>query len=63
VVAADLAGGERGEQDGRAAHPGQLLWQFLNGAVNLRISRPLFPWPPLKETVTAMVDRIIGSQA
>jgi hypothetical protein len=55
--------GDPHDPDGPAFRASALLWQFLNGAVNLRISRPLFPWPPLKETVTAMVDRIIGSQA
>ena len=31
---------------GPAFRASALLWQFLNGAVNLRISRPVFPWPP-----------------
>jgi AcrR family transcriptional regulator len=45
--------------DGPAFRASALLWQFLNGAVNLRISRPVFPWPPVEETVTAVVDQIL----
>ena len=37
-----------------------LVWQQLHGAVNLRISRPLFPWPPLADTVTDAVDRLLA---
>ena len=36
-----------------------LLWQVLHGTVGLRISRQMFPWPPLAETVTDAVDRIL----
>ena len=38
----------------------QLIWQQLHGVVSLRISRPRFPWPPLAETVTAAVDRLLA---
>jgi AcrR family transcriptional regulator len=51
--------GDPHDPDGRAFRASALLWQFLSGAVNLRICRPLFPWPPLEETVTAVVDRIL----
>jgi AcrR family transcriptional regulator len=37
-----------------------LIWQQLHGIVSLRISRPLFPWPPLAETVTEAVDRLLA---
>ena len=37
-----------------------LIWQQLHGIVSLRISRPLFPWPPLAETVIEAVDRILA---
>jgi hypothetical protein len=37
-----------------------LLWQQLHGIVSLRISRPGFPWPPLAETVTEAVDRLLA---
>jgi AcrR family transcriptional regulator len=36
-----------------------LLWQLLHGAINLRISRPIFPWPPLEETVSTAVELIL----
>ena len=51
--------GDPDDPDGPAFRASALLWQFLNGAVNLRISRPAFPWPPAEETVTAVVDRIL----
>jgi len=38
----------------------QLIWQQLHGIVSLRISRPRFPWPPLAETVTEAVDRLLA---
>jgi AcrR family transcriptional regulator len=37
-----------------------LIWQQLHGTVSLRISRPMFPWPPLAETVTEAVDRLLA---
>jgi AcrR family transcriptional regulator len=37
-----------------------LIWQQLHGIVSLRISRPLLPWPPLADTVTDAVDRLLG---
>jgi AcrR family transcriptional regulator len=37
-----------------------LIWQQLHGTVSLRISRPRFPWPPLAESVTDVVDRILA---
>ena len=37
-----------------------LIWQQLHGIVSLRISRPRFPWPPLAETVTEAVDRLLS---
>jgi hypothetical protein len=37
-----------------------LVWQQLHGLVSLRISRPLFPWPPLADTVTDAVDRLLA---
>ena len=38
----------------------QLVWQQMHGIVSLRISRPRFPWPPLEETVTTAVGRLLG---
>jgi AcrR family transcriptional regulator len=43
-----------------AVFTAQLIWQQLHGIVSLRISRPKFPWPPLEETVTTAVDRLLG---
>ena len=37
-----------------------LIWQQLHGIVSLRISRSLFPWPPLAETVAEAVDRLLA---
>jgi AcrR family transcriptional regulator len=37
-----------------------LIWQQLHGIVSLRISRSRFPWPPLDETVTEAVDRLLA---
>jgi AcrR family transcriptional regulator len=46
--------------DERAFFTAQLIWQQLHGLVSLRISRPRFPWPPLAETVTEAVDRLLA---
>jgi AcrR family transcriptional regulator len=41
-----------------------MIWQQLHGIVSLRISRPRFPWPPLAETVTEAVGRLLaGAQS
>lgn len=40
-----------------------LIWQLLHGTVSLRISRSVFPWPPLAETVTRGVDLILDGAA
>jgi AcrR family transcriptional regulator len=37
-----------------------LIWQQLHGTVSLRITRPLFPWPPLADTVTDAVARLLN---
>ena len=48
-------------EDQRAFFTAQLIWQQLHGIVSLRISRPRFPWPPLADTVTEAVDRLLAS--
>jgi len=55
---ADCIGAERGNQ--QAFLTAQLIFQQLHGIVSLRISRPRFPWPPLAETVTEAVDRLLA---
>jgi hypothetical protein len=45
--------------DEQALLTAQLIWQQLHGIVSLRISRPRFPWPPLAETVTEAVGRLL----
>jgi AcrR family transcriptional regulator len=55
---ADCIGAEPGDQ--QASFTAQLIWQQLHGIVSLRISRPRFPWPPLAETVTKAVDRLLA---
>jgi AcrR family transcriptional regulator len=41
-----------------------LIWQQLHGVVSLRISKPALAWPPLTDTVTDAVDRLIdGARA
>jgi Tetracyclin repressor-like, C-terminal domain len=52
-------GAEPGDE--RAFFTAQLIWQQLHGIVSLRISRPRFPWPPLAETVTEAVDRLLAT--
>jgi AcrR family transcriptional regulator len=47
-------------EDRRASFTAELIWQQLHGIVSLRISRPRFPWPPLAETVTEAVDRLLA---
>jgi AcrR family transcriptional regulator len=47
-------------EDPEAFRTAQLIWQQLHGIVSLRISRPLFPWPPLAETVAEAVDRLLA---
>jgi AcrR family transcriptional regulator len=37
-----------------------LVWSALHGQATLRMDRPHFPWPPLEETVTDLVRRIVG---
>jgi AcrR family transcriptional regulator len=46
--------------DERAFFTAQLIWQQLHGIVSLRISRSRFPWPPLAETVTEAVGRLLA---
>ena len=46
--------------DEQAFFTAMLIWQQLHGIVSLRISRPRFPWPPLAETVTEAVDRLLA---
>jgi hypothetical protein len=55
---AECTGAEPGDQ--RASFTAQLIWQQLHGIVSLRVSRPRFPWPPLAETVTEAVDRLVA---
>ena len=40
-----------------------LIWQLLHGTVSLRISRTIFPWPPLTQTVTTGVNLILDAAA
>jgi AcrR family transcriptional regulator len=58
AAVADCIGIDRGDQ--RAFFTAQLIWQQLHGIVSLRISRPRFPWPPLADTVTEAVDRLLA---
>jgi AcrR family transcriptional regulator len=46
--------------DAASIQTAMLVWQQLHGVVSLRISRPLFPWPPLADTVTDAVDRLLA---
>jgi AcrR family transcriptional regulator len=41
-----------------------LIWQQMHGVVSLRISKPSLGWPPLADTVTDAVDRLLdGARA
>jgi AcrR family transcriptional regulator len=55
AVAAYLAGGA----PGAAFAASVLIWQLLHGTVSLRISRAVFPWPPLADTVAKGVDLVL----
>jgi AcrR family transcriptional regulator len=46
--------------DEQAFFTAQLIWQQIHGIVSLRISRSRFPWPPLAETVTEAVGRLLA---
>jgi AcrR family transcriptional regulator len=59
TIAAFLGDGD----PGGAFTASVLIWQLLHGTVGLRVSRPLFPWPPLAQTVIAGVDRILDAAA
>ncbi len=52
-----------GDAPGAAFAASVLIWQLLHGTVSLRISRTVFPWPPLAETVTKGVDLILDGAA
>jgi AcrR family transcriptional regulator len=56
LVAACL-GGDPGDSASKAT--ALLIWQQLHGVVSLRISKPAFPWPPLAETVSDVVGRLL----
>jgi AcrR family transcriptional regulator len=50
--------------DGTSMRTALLIWQQLHGVVSLRISKPALAWPPLAETVTDAVDRLLdGARA
>jgi AcrR family transcriptional regulator len=59
IAAAIGASGDPHDKNGSAFLASVLLWQFLHGTVNLRISRQVFPWPPLADTVTTAVNLIL----
>jgi AcrR family transcriptional regulator len=44
---------------GEAFTTATMIWQQLHGIVSLRISRPRFPWPPIREAVTAAITRLL----
>jgi AcrR family transcriptional regulator len=46
--------------DAASVQTAVLVWQQLHGIVSLRISRPLFPWPPLADTVADAVNRLLA---
>ena len=57
AIAACL-GGPPGEPE--SFQTATLVWQQLHGLVSLRICRPRFPWPPLADTVTDTIDRLLA---
>jgi AcrR family transcriptional regulator len=61
LVAAVLG---RDPGDGTSMPTALLIWQQMHGLVSLRISKPALPWPPLADTVTDVVDRLLdGARA
>jgi hypothetical protein len=59
AVAAALDAGGGSANGGQAFRASLLIWQLLHGTVGLRISRSVFPWPPVTETVTRGVALIL----
>jgi AcrR family transcriptional regulator len=54
----------RSADDAAATRTAILILQQLHGTVSLRITRPGFPWPPLADTVTDAVGRLLdGARA
>jgi AcrR family transcriptional regulator len=45
--------------DGASMQTTVLIWQQMHGVVSLRISKPIFPWPPLADTVSDAIDRLL----
>jgi AcrR family transcriptional regulator len=45
--------------DSTARQTTLMIWQQLHGVVSLRISKPALAWPPLAESVTDAVDRLL----
>jgi AcrR family transcriptional regulator len=38
------------------------LWACLHGVITLRADRPAFPWPPLADMVSSLVDQMLVPQ-
>ncbi len=38
------------------------LWACLHGVITLRADRPAFPWPPLANMVSSLVDQMLAPQ-
>jgi AcrR family transcriptional regulator len=57
--AAEAASNPQAAGNPEAFATATLIWQQLHGIVSLRISRPRFPWPPLREAVTTSVARLL----
>jgi AcrR family transcriptional regulator len=59
AVAAAIAPATPSAPASEATVTATLIWQQLHGIVSLRISRPRFPWPPLREAVTTSITRLL----
>jgi AcrR family transcriptional regulator len=57
MVAACLGGDA---DDSASTRTAILILYQLHGLVSLRISKPAFPWPPVAETVTDAIGRLLG---
>jgi len=56
-LVAAFIGGTPG--DSASMQTSLLIWQQVHGVVSLRISKSAFPWPPLADTVSDAVDRLL----
>ena len=58
AIAANMASGTA--LPGDPQHVATLVWAALHGIVSLRLTVPMFPWPPVEELVDAVLVGLVG---